>query len=53
MQVRCELWNRDGVGSPVLRAVRIGRLHFQLDGATAAARTPLRTAGQTALVGEA
>jgi hypothetical protein len=52
VQVRCELWTRDG-GDPVLRAVRIGRLRFQLDGANAAGRAPLRTAQQAALIAAA
>jgi hypothetical protein len=43
VQIQCELWSRYDGRTPVLRAVQIGRLRFELD-ADQAAPVPLRTA---------
>jgi hypothetical protein len=43
VQIQCDVWSRYSGRSPVLRAVQIGRLRFQLDAPMPAA-APLRTA---------
>jgi hypothetical protein len=43
VQIQCDVWSRYAGRGPVLRAVQIGRLRFQLDGAAPSA-APLRTA---------
>ena len=43
VQIQCEMWSRYAGRGPVLRAVQIGRLRFDLAG-TRPAESPLRTA---------
>lgn len=43
VQIQCEVWSRYAGRGPVLRALQIGRLRFQLDAPTPTA-APLRTA---------
>ena len=44
VQIQCDVWSRYPGRSPVLRALQIGRLRFQLDGRQRPLRTaPLRT----------
>lgn len=51
VQVQCEVWSSYRGRSPVLRAVQIGRLRFQLDGGAAVLRAPLRTARRSEVRG--
>jgi hypothetical protein len=44
VQIQCEVWSRYPGRGPVLRALQIGRLRFQLDGAAPTAGASLRTA---------
>src|SRR5262249_4247775 len=50
VQIQCEMWSNYAGRSPLLRALRIGRLRFQLD-AGVAANVPLRTAAASASAG--
>ena len=46
VQIQCDMWSRYAGRSPVLRALQIGRLRFQLDAGSDGAGVPLRTASR-------